>query len=136
MKMYESLHRHENQPITHCTEAHRQKHKNPHKHSPLIVTPHRNASITVCMAWREQGDRSHIGDGQQNAIPGSSALGPCVCHTYSSDNTPTHHIGEIATSQNIERTQNERENTPYTHKRACTSRAHAGFLYRLLPGEI
>lgn len=40
-----------NQPITHHTQADTQKHKNLHK--PLIVTPHRNASITVCMAWRE-----------------------------------------------------------------------------------
>lgn len=32
-------------------KADAQKHKNLHK--PLIVTPHRNASITVCMAWRE-----------------------------------------------------------------------------------
>lgn len=40
-----------NQPITHHMQADTQKHKNLHK--PLIVTPHRNASITVCMAWRE-----------------------------------------------------------------------------------
>lgn len=61
----------ENQPITRRAQGDRQKHKNPHKRAPLIVTPRRNASITVCMAWRERGDRSHIGDGQQNAIPGS-----------------------------------------------------------------
>ncbi len=76
-KLCKTLHRNENQPITYHTHGDRQKHKNPHKHAPLIVTPRRNASITDCMAWRERGDRSHIGDGQQNAIPGSQLSG-CV----------------------------------------------------------
>lgn len=75
-KLCKTLHRHDDQPITRRARADRQKHKkNLHKRTPLIVTPRRNASITVCMAWRERGDRSHIGDGQQNAIPGSQLWG-------------------------------------------------------------
>lgn len=77
LKMYKTLHRHENQPIAPHAQTGRQKHKNPRWRVPLMVTPHRNASITVCMAWRERGDRSHIGDSQQNAIPGSQLEG-CV----------------------------------------------------------
>lgn len=39
--------------------------------APLILTHSQNASITVCMASGTPGDRSHIGDGQQNEIPPS-----------------------------------------------------------------
>lgn len=39
-----------------------------------------------------RGDRSHIGDGRRNEIPGSRLRGESVCYTHSSDDTPTHRI--------------------------------------------
>lgn len=39
-----------------------------------------------------RGDRSHIGDGRRNAIPGSRLRGESVCYTHNPDDTPTHRI--------------------------------------------